>query len=396
MSKLKVFVLCFLIVFNFAIAKEITVNVVTKDSEISAEFQVLEAMELNGLRQAMTRELEELKLDSEIYWEKVDKKKMSQKAELAFLKTLFSNTTLSRPAVERNAEAKAEAEAPMTGRLTAEVDLDKLKIHYDEIINDLEDTKLKTLYIISNIELDQSMTWEDVGVTRAENFSGVILDSWKKLFEKDFKGFEKIVILEKDFPVKPDYMNSKSVSLKWKSIIKKIPNKTQTDTATYEISAQYILQNSKSGNVLRSLDFPMQKRVLAAAPKKALSSTLASLVYNLLFSESAKIQSVLETDAKALEFSEIEISMATKAGLLEISQVNTLLQEKFAGLKLTSRMKSFSTDKSTLLIRAEGTEQKILDSLSSEGGKFPLNEQKVLLFNRADKTFAIIPKESNN
>lgn len=390
MSKLTALFLSFLIVFNFAFAKEITIDVVTKDSELSAEFQLLEALELNGLRQATTRELEELKLNSETYWEKIDKKKMSQKAELAFLKTLFTNTTLSRPPVD------PKAETPMTGRLSAEVDLDKLKTHYDEVMNDLEDTKLKTLYIISNIELDQSMSWEDVGVTRAENFAGVILDSWKKLFEKDFKGFEKIVILEKDFPVKPDYMNSKSVSLKWKSIIKKIPNKTQTDTATYEISAQYILQNTKSGSVLRSLDFPMQKRVLAGAPKKALSSSLASLVYNLLFSESTKIQSVLQTDAVALEFSEIEIAMISKAGLLEINQINSMLQEKFASIKMTSRMKSFSTDKSTLLIRAEGPIEKILNALASEGGKFPLNEQKVLLFNRADKTFAIIPKESNN
>jgi hypothetical protein len=34
--------------------------------------------------------------------------------------------------------------------------------------------------------------------------------------------------------------------------------------------------------------------------------------------------------------------------------------------------------------------------LSNGGANFPLNEQKVLLFNRADKSFAILPKEKNN
>jgi hypothetical protein len=59
-------------------------------------------------------------------------------------------------------------------------------------------------------------------------------------------------------------------------------------------------------------------------------------------------------------------------------------------------MKSYSTDESSIIIRAEGTVEKILNSLSLDGGKYPLNEQKVLLFNRTDKTFAILPKESNN
>jgi hypothetical protein len=59
-------------------------------------------------------------------------------------------------------------------------------------------------------------------------------------------------------------------------------------------------------------------------------------------------------------------------------------------------MKSYSSDGSVLIIRAEGSAEKILDSLSNGGANFPLNEQKVLLFNRADKSFAILPKEKNN
>jgi hypothetical protein len=171
---------------------------------------------------------------------------------------------------------------------------------------------------------------------------------------------------------------------------------TERKTANYELSAQYVLVNTKSDVVLTSFDFPLQKRELDTQNKKALSSALASLVYNLFYSQTSKLNSLLEAAGNAKEQSSLDVKVTGMSGLSEIFAVNSFLQDKFKDIKLSSQMKSYASDGAILTLRAEGNTDKILDSLSLEGGKYPLNEQKVLLFNRADKTFAIIPKDSNN
>lgn len=406
MEKLKVFMSRFfglrgllLLFFTFfchpLLAKDISLEVVGKAQEVSAEWSEDQVLLLNGFRQAVTRELEEAKLDSALYWSKLEKKKLSGKDEFELLKKFFSKESVAR-AAGADPKIPLPANGPLSGTFSAWLDLEKLKSNYEEMINDLSETKLKTFYILASIEIDKGMKWEDVGVSKADSFSGVILESWKKLAEKEFSGFERIVVLNKDFSQKPDYMNSKSITLKWKSILKKVSSNTESQSASYELSAQYILQNTKSGTVLLAFDFPEQKRSLGMNNKKVLSSSLASLIHNLLLSQTAKIQGLIEADARNLEMTELEIKFSTKPGLSEIYQVNNLLQDKLSDLKLSAQMKTYSTEGASILIRAQGSSGLILDRLSKEGGKFPLNEQKVLLFNRADKTFAILPKETNN
>lgn len=384
-------IILFYFSLSLAMAKDISVEVLANKEELTADVNEDMLLQLNGFRQAVTRELEELKLDSALYWSKLESKKMSLKDEQLFLKTFFTNETVARPAPQDPTQA-----LPLKGTFSASIDIEKLKASYEELANDLADTKLKTFYLLTTIELDKSMTWEDLGLTKAESFSGVILDSWKTLITKEMKGFERVVVLDKDFTNKPDYMNSKSVTLKWNSVIKKVGSGSDTQKASYEINAQYVLQKTKSGTVVTSLDFPVQKRSFDHKNAKALSSNLASLIYSLLLSQVSKIQGHLDTDAQALEMSEVEVTLNGKVGLSEIFQINSYLQEKFKDLKLTSQMKSYTGENAKILIRAQASVEAILDSLSKEGGKFPLNEQKVLHFNRSDKTFAILPKESNN
>ncbi len=399
MEKLKVFMLkflfyCFFFISSSLFAKQVEVQTLGKKSDITKDLTADDILTLNGYRQVVTMELEELKLDSKIFWEKLELKKFSSIEEIKFLRALFDNVDVSRSVLsDLIEEAKDEK---LEGSLKGELNLEKLKTSFEELKSNLSETKLKTFYLLSNFEIDSSMTWEDTGVADGSRFSGVIVDAWKKLFEKDLKGFEKIIVLEKDFTQKPDYMNTKSLTLKWNSTLKKVSTNIESKKAIFELSAQYILVNTKTGDVLNSFDFPLQKRELDTQNKKSLSSALASLTYNLLLSQSSKIQGIIEADGKGQEQSSLELKISSKAGLSEIYAINNLLQEKFQNIKLTSSMKSYSREGAVLNIRAEGSVDKILDSLSLEGGKFPLNEQKILLFNRTDKSFAILPKDSNN
>lgn len=401
MGKLKVFmfkILLLLFVLVFAcplFAKNIELSVLAKKSDITKEMKDEDLLVLNGFQKTITSELEDLKLDSKLYWEKFAQKKLSPAEELQFFKPLFENVVMALAAPAPGSNVSKEEEK-IEGSFKAEINLEKLKSNFEEVTSNLSDTKIKTFYILANIDLDQSMNWGDVGVEKAENFSGVIIDSWKKLALKEFKNFERVDVLEKDFATKPDYMNSKSVTLKWNSTFKKVSTSADNKRGRFELFAQYILVNTKSGNVLMSFDFPIQKRELDLQNKKSLSSALASLVYNLLLSQTSKISNLLEALEKEKELSHLEFKIVTKTSLSEVYAINSLLQDKFKDIKLTSQMKSYSSDGAILLISAEGGEAKILDNLSLDGGKIPLNEQKILLFNRTDKSFAIIPKGPNN
>ena len=396
----KIFFLILLICFNLS-AKEVSIDALAKISEISENSNEEQLLTLNAYRQAVTAGLEDLKLNSELFWSKLDLKKLSMSDEIDFLKPLFSNAQLARPAtIDAQTKIPATQDSPklkseiISGQFKAEFDLEKLKQSYNEVVLDLMATKLKSFYFLIDIDIDSSLEWKDLGVSSASNFTSPIIDSWKKLVEKDFKIFEKVVVLEQDLENKPEYMNPKSVTLKWKSRFKKISFNEENKTASYELIAQYLLVNTKNGQVLSSFDFPTQKKIdLDTQNKKSLSSTLASLVFNLLNAQSSKLVSLLELDSKTLEATNLDIKITTKTSLSEIYQINNLLQDKFKEIKLTSQMKSYSTDESILHIRAEGTLEKVLASLSSEGGKFALNEQKVLLFNPDSKSFAIVPKE---
>lgn len=380
-----------LIYLNIAFAKDVSLEVLAKRADVNNEMNEDQVLLLNGFRQAVTSELENLKLDSNLYWPKLDKKKMTVKDEFLYLKSFFSNESVIRQ----------KSEGPVVsltipGVFKASIDSLKLKSNYEEIILNLEDAKLKTFYVLANIELDKNTTWEDTGVKKSQDFTGVILDSWKKLIEKSFLGFERVVVLENDFSKKVDSMNAKSNILKWKSILKKTSENLDTKTIQYELSAQYILQNAKSGNVLLAFDFPEIKRTFDGQNKKKLSSELASLIYNLFLSQTAKIKTLLVSTANISEMSNIEIKVIGKSSLSELMLVNSFLQENFTALKLSSTMKSYSRDGAILVLRAEGSEDKMIEALNRDGGKFILNEQKILLFNTHDKTFAILPKESNN
>ncbi len=371
-------------------AKSIELEVMAKKIDVNNEQSSDELLILNGFRQAITAEVLELNLDSQLFWEKLDQLKMPSKDESLYLNAFFQNISMKQAPTE-------EASLLLKGVMKADIDIEKLKRSYAEITTDLGSMRKKTFYLLANIELDSTISWSEVTGSSETGFIGAIKDSWKKLVTTSFKSYENVEFIDKDFLVKPDYMNSKSVTLKWKSTLKKVATNNDRHVADFELQAQYILVKSKTNDILLSFDYPIQKRQFDFSDKKKLSSNLASMIYSLLLSQSTKINTLLENYSKDSEQVEISIKFLTKTGLSELNQINALLVDRFKDMKLSSQIKTYSPSEGPeLVIRAEGDENKILDRLSLDGGIFPLNEQKVLYFNRLDKSFAILPKDSNN
>lgn len=352
-------------------------------------------LSLNGYAQLLTTEMLEQHLDSTLFWAKLEKKKMGPQEEESFLKKYFEKTELSLLALE-DSSLKSAKDGLIHGRFAVSFDPQKIKNLYDEVMLDLEELRQKTFYLLPEIEIDRGLKWEDVGVSKAEQFTEAISESWKKMAMAQFPGFSRYEILEKDFAVKPEAMNPQSVTLRWKSLLKGTLKNSDTQSFEYELSAQYVLVTSKTNNALISFDFPLQRREFSRANKKQLSSQLASLVYNLLNSQASKISSQLATQT-SLSISEESLYLLKGAGgLSEVYQVINLLQDSYKDLKLSASMKNFSSPNCELLIRSALSKEQLIENLSKNEGKLNLGEQKLLIFNPADKTFAILPKQKNN
>ena len=200
--------LCLFFAFNLMAAEQ-SVEVLLKKTEINStepdvKTKVLDLFVLNGMRQAMTKELVENGLDSELFWSKIEEKKLTEIAEQEFFKPFFISQSLAIP--------DPELQVPKIDQFSRAIfnyELDSLKAKklFDELFTNLPDVTLKTFYILPDINIDSDMKWEDVGVTKKENFSGVIIESWKKWAAGQFKNFVNIVVLEKDFTQKPLQLN---------------------------------------------------------------------------------------------------------------------------------------------------------------------------------------------
>lgn len=384
-NKIVLLSVLFFSVSVFGVEQSVEV-VVKKDGATSPQMELIAQ---NGYRQAVTSELLKSNLDSEKFWKKFEEKKLTPEQESEFFKPLFKNPVFLSG--KDNPE-----DLFIRSIFKFDLDTEKFKAMTTEFLSDLPDASLKTFYLVADIEIDRNMTWADVGVTKKENFSGVIVESWKKWAATQFKDYPNVVVLEKDLPTKPSNLNGESVTLKWNSMLKKAEVFQDRRSVRYELSAQYVLVTTKTNETLVGFDFPLQKRELGTNNAKELSSNLASLIYNLLNSQTAKLTQALAQNQASAALSVVDFKIIGRHGLFDITQINTLLMEKFKDQALSSELKSYSSESSVIAIKSKLSIEELSLLLAKEGGKFPLSEQKILSFSPETNTFAILSKEANN
>jgi hypothetical protein len=262
-----------------------------------------------------------------------------------------------------------------------------IAVLFSQLVFATDEVPKKTLYIASAIELEKGTTWDDVGVKFSENFIDTVRKSWKNWAETNFKNYEAVSLsaIPKDLKL----VHNDSHLLKWSSNLKK------TSEDTFELSAQYILLLPKKNEILISLVFPILKITVNQKNKQETSSKLASAIFNLLNSQTKKIMELKDGINKTSEHTGLVIKIKGNLSLSEMLLINPLLQEKLKDLGLSVEMRTFSTKEAEFFFQANTSMDKLLNALF-EAGTLSLNEQKILIFNKDDKSFAIIPKEQNN
>jgi hypothetical protein len=401
------FICLMLLMFSasiFAEDKKLTIEMTTPEDK-STEFEVLT---LEGMKKALTNHIDDQNLQSAIFWKKLNERKsldkLTPKEATELLKVLFTKSVMAINSLaetkeigEKSVETAKESIVPTVSSGTFEYDInvEKTKNLYDQLISDLPDPSANVFYIQADIDIDESLKWEDLGVSRAENFSGVIKDSWKKMASEHVKGFDHYVVINKDL-TNLEGMNPHSVTLKWKSRLKRTYDDQDKKTAKYELSAQYVLVRTLNNESLIAFDFPLQKREFSISNPKSLSSGLASLIYNLLNSQSGKIGTTAEV-ARTTQINLItEFTVSNSHSLSDVFSAISWLNENMKAINLNVELKTFSNPGSILLFKSQADQAKLIELLSNNGGKMPISEQKLLLFNQTDKSFAIILKDGNN
>ncbi len=242
----------------------------------------------------------------------------------------------------------------------------------------------KILYINAAVEIEKGLAWEELGVTSKESFTEVITKSWKIWAESHFNKFELVETIA------PPGVTSKShhfsAILQWSSQIKKLDDKY------LELSAEYVLRGLKSNEVLLSYSFPAQKILIDHYSNQVTGSKVASLIYNLLNSQTGKIKTIHDSIKESDESVNLLIVIRGNVSLSETIEIKNILQNRFKEISLSVELKEYSLKDTSLFIRASVTEEKLLLTLAN-AGQIPINEQKILLFKLEDKSFAIIPKE---
>lgn len=250
-----------------------------------------------------------------------------------------------------------------------------------------QDLPKKVFYIDASFEIDKEMKWEEIGVGNETAFTDVIKKSWKVWAEKNFKNFDQVEVSAP--PTDTTFLHKNTAVLKWTSLI------TKKDFDDYQLSAQYILLTPKENDVLLSYTFPDQKILIDFSIKKEAGSKLASLIYNLLNSQTVKFKALQIKIQEASTSVALVISYKGKISLSEMLAVKNQLETQFKNTNITVDLKNYSFNEGAFFVKANVSEENLMSQFQ-QAGKIPLNEQKILIFNTQDKSFAILPKEQNN
>lgn len=317
----------------------------------------------------------------EEFWDNIKAKALVPKDEIALLAPLFEKMSFeSLLASDESTDAMA---------FNYEINARKVKNLFYENVKNYINYSAKTIFLSPDITIDETMNWEDLGVSKKENFTDVIVDSWAKWAKEKFSDFENVVVLNAPMTKTPQDLNNESVTLKWNSNIKKIEVFHERKAALFEVDAQYILVNTKSNQTLAAFDFPTQKREFSILKEKDLSSNLASLVYNLLNSQALKIQSALELNKSQSTLSTSEFSINGASGLSEVAMITSLLNAKYKAYAVEAELKQYSSSLSKITIRSTADQENLIKVFTIDNGQLKLNENKKIRFEASSSTFFI-------
>lgn len=346
---------------------------------------------IRGKEEAIREYIKAKSFDNDKFQAKLALKKNSKNRFDDLLNNIFTDTSVYYLS---DLNAKNISKAVFKGNL----DETKFDDFYAEIIYDLESLGDKKIYYQLNIELLNSLTFMDLGVLDSALFKETILNTWNELLRKFIEGYSNIEVVDDKFKIGiekyPNKINPNSVFIEVKVQIKKTNENKTSKKTSFEINAQYLILKASTKEIIYSFSFPIQKKELSITNKKDLNSTFATLIYNLV-----KVQAPTIAEAIKKSESQIEMIFDLKGQELfsDVSKAQNMLDTFLKEFEVKVEIKQLSLSNSVLVFKLDQDKKyKVIEKLKAQG-KLPLtlsnNEQKFLILNENNNSFAIVKKD---
>jgi hypothetical protein len=391
--KLIFFIFCGFISLN-SFSTEYNIEVFTILNSETTPAEANYQLKINGFEQAIKQKLEAEGFSKKLFDEKVLEKNFSTEKYYEFLKSFFVKEELIFVA---GTDAKAGSGLPRKAIFSGTINDSDFKEKFIDLTENMGLHKNKNFYIELNLDLLGGLSWTDFGISNESSMNSSISNFWKDYYLEHFKDFKNIISV--DELVKPILKNrysnfsSDSVLQKVNVSVKKISENKSSKKITLLIEGNFILLGIKENSVLVSFDFIPVKKELSLKNQKELSSTIGTLIFNMIKYQTKSIDTSL-----SFKKTKLENTFLLKGQELfsDIYSAQRVLEEYFSKDSIKVSIKKINLVQTDLIISGPLTNEVVVEKLKSLGEKPISNdpkEQKVLIFDAANNSFAITQKD---
>lgn len=376
-------------------AREINTEVGMEASKEVTPKEIESTLRELGLKKGFEQVVQELKLNLEQYNKVLTDKNFSKEEYQKHLESFFTNIEFIRIV-----SVDIKSDSNPTGVIKAQVDDEQFKKIFIQFVENLDLLKEKNFYIDLDYTLVGKTSWEDLGVSTQTIFEEAVDNSFRDHLLKEFPGFQNIIFLEekerKLLEINKDLITNESYRYKFSFSIRKVYEDKDEKIIQFEVDAHFVLVGVKDGHIVYSYEFPTQKKVFRNVKSADLSSSLATLVFNI-----CKMQTPIIKDKLANDKTENKnlFSLSGQKFFSDIYAVKNVLTNFLSKYNPNISIVNLNLNKTDFKIDVviDPKEGKKLQDLLINMGKLPLsndpNEKKVLVFDNEHNSFAINQKD---
>jgi hypothetical protein len=351
-------------------------------------------LKINGFEQAIKQKLEAEGFSKKLFDEKVLEKNFSTEKYYEFLKSFFVKEELILVAGN---DAKAGTELPRKAIFSGTINDNDFKEKFIDLTENMSLYKNKNFYLELHLDLLGGLSWTDFGISNESVMNSSISSIWKDYYLEHYKDFKNIISVDELVkPILKNRYNSFSTEAVLQRVnisIKKISENKSSKKITLLIEGNFILLGIKENSVLLSFDFIPVKKELSLKNQKELSSTVGTLIFNMIKYQTKSIDTSLSFKKTKLENTFI---LKGQELFSDIYSSQRVLEEYFSKDSIKVTIKKINLTQTELIISGPLTNEVVVEKLKSLGEKPISNdpkEQKVLIFDATNNSFAITQKD---
>ncbi len=374
---------------------------------------IKEQLQASALRDIVSKEMRSMGLDPDVYWKKYDEKfeeyfrpiaaELREKMKVAegkttpeFLRAVRSKRIsayakfgrldrvmvgFSERGITRNPLRPDERVMMMSAR----IDRKLLSSLFAKMTTSTEYKRIKTLYV-TFLPVLEAVTWEEMGVTTATDFTRVVEENWLKWMKEQVQNEKQEVVIEivppaqteklelqmKSKPVLSEEARGPYANAAWLRIqffIRKTNENEKNKERSFQINADFVMIDLATQKTLHYADIPNENLTLPTTDVHALSSSLASLVYRMPMVEWAQLTKVMSSIP--VRTNNVRLTVSKANSVADILEFTDILNIRAASFRPDASLENFTAEQATIDLHFSGEIEKLQDLILS------LNQQNL-------------------